>query len=475
MFDSPPSVPRTPPVASAVRRYRLVVVAVLAICVLASVAITVLLPARPVATAKLTLQDPRGNSVFRPTNLPPADLATYTTGRASFAHSGPVLTAAAATLADGKTEKYLSDHTASAVGAGSDIIKIDATGKTKVQSVAMANAVAAAYQKLSLADTQTAAATALKSIAESRTAAEQASATDPSGKTASGRSLSTTLANLDSSAATIRLNAALFADGVSYVQPADPSMVASSGNAVKNIVAGILIGLLFGVALAVAMASRRRPLEDAEDAHEILVAPMLGELTQTRHGVRPAQYDVIASALTAAMPRGVIAITDCRQASRSAGAAVNIVLALATNGTRIGLLDAGGSNRQSVARVLDVRVEPGMASTELQVAEGVIEVNVADPRRTSDALSVLSDMRSRCDLVVVLYPSVEELGASRILKASDSALVMVPAGELSSRLTRLRHVLALLDVPVLGYVFTRGRISSSATANKFSRTAAHRK
>jgi len=50
------------------------------------------------ASAKLTLVDPRGNSVFRQGNSSAVDLARYTTERAAFARSDAVLNEAATAL-----------------------------------------------------------------------------------------------------------------------------------------------------------------------------------------------------------------------------------------------------------------------------------------------------------------------------------------------------------------------------------------
>ena len=473
MFESPVVVPRTPSIVSSVRRYALLALLIFDACVLAAVALTLAVAPKPVATAQLTLDDPRGNSVFRQSNLPAADLASYTEGRASFAHSGPVLSRASALLGGTPTDSYLYDHSAAAVGTNSSVLEIEVTGESESQAVAAANAISAAYQELSAAQTSTDAETALRSLATSRQAALRASTDDPSGQTAAGRSLSTTLAELDSRASEIRLNAALFGDGVSQVQPANVARTGSTGSAVKNIAAGALLGILFGVAAAVALASRQRPLEEPEDAYDILGAPMLGELSRSRHGSASAQYDIVASALTAAMPRGTVAITDCRPGRGATDAGANIALALATGGSRLGLIDAGGGHYQ-LSNLLGDRVQSAGAPHEFPVADGLVEVGFADPSRGNEVLTVLADMHSRCDLVVVLCPSVEEPGAAQILRASDSAVVLVPAGELSARLTRLRHTLALLDVPVLGYVFTRGDIPFDSGAARAPVTTVQR-
>ena len=475
MFESPVVVPRTPSILSSVRRYALLTLLIFDACVLAAVALTLAVAPKPVALAQLTLDDPRGNSVFRQSNLPAADLASYTEGRASFAHSGPVLARASAMLGGNPTQDYLYDHSSAAVGTNSSVLEVKVTGQSDAQAVAAANAIAAAYQELSAAQTTSDAETALRSLATSRQAALRASTDDPAGETAAGRSLSTTLAELDSRSSEIRLNAALFGDGVSQVQPANAAQTGSTGSAVKNIAAGALLGILFGVGAAVALASRQRPLEEPDDAYDILGAPLLGELSRSRHGSSAsAQYDVVASALTAAMPRGTVAITDCRPGSGATGAGANIALALATGGSRMGLLDAGGGHYQLSSLLGDRAQSAAGSPNEFPVADGLVEVGFADARRGNEVLTVLADMHSRCDLVVVLCPSVEEPGAAQILRASDSAVVLVPAGELSARLTRLRHTLALLDVPVLGYVFTRGDIPFDTAAARTPVTSVQR-
>lgn len=443
MFDSQPVAPRTPAVGTAIRRYWVLASAVFAVCVLAAVAVTLLSPPKPVATAKLTLDDPRGNSVFRQNNLPPADLSTYTAGRASFAASEPVLTRASQLLAGSKSELYLSKHVTASIGAQSDILKIRAKGDSVGQAVTIANAVATAYQDLSAQQTSDAAAAALTSISDSRVAAIRAAAGDTTGKTAAGRSLSTTLAALDSSASDIRLNAVLFNDGVSYNEPADKSQTSLSGSAVKNIAASILVGLLFAVAAAVAMASRRRPVEAPEDVYGILSAPLLGELNASyTNGRKAAQYDVIASAVAAVVPQGTIAVIDCGTRPRPAGVTSLIARAVANTGISTGLLNASG------------RVEESFADAN-------VDVSVADPGRLGEVSSELAKLRSRCDVVFMVCPSLDERGSAPLLKSSDTVIVVVPMGERGAHLTRIRHTLSLLDSPVLGFVFARGQIRLS--------------
>src|SRR4051812_15276194 len=121
MFESAPMGPRTPAVTSAVKRYIAIAIAAFMVCAGAGVLITALSPAKPVATTKLTLDDPRGNSVFRSSNLPPADLATYTTGRAAYAHSVPVLDRATQLLGSKHSERWLADRVKTSIGASSDI------------------------------------------------------------------------------------------------------------------------------------------------------------------------------------------------------------------------------------------------------------------------------------------------------------------------------------------------------------------
>ena len=236
--------------------------------------------------------------------------------------------------------------------------------------------------------------------------------------------------------------------------------------------AGILVGLLAAIALPVAVASRRRPLEQAEEAHEILGAPMLGEVVSGR-GKSQVSYDIIASALAAAVPRGSIALTDSRSSQRSAGVMTNVAFAVAAQGGRVGLLDAAGG-RHGVARSLNIYEGPVTMTTEFEVGEGILEVATANPRKPSEVVAALAELRQRCDRVIVACPSLEEAGAAQILRASDAAVVIVPAGELSARVTRLRSLLSLLDVAVLGFVFTHGRISANAAVAQLPRTTAQR-
>ena len=454
MYDSPVLVPRSPSIAAAVRRYRALAATVLVACVLAAVAVTLLLAPRPVATASLTLDDPRGNSVFRQSNLPPADLASYTAGRARFAHSQPVLARAAADLSGSVSTAYLATHSTAGIVSGTDTLAIAVTAGHKAEAVRLANALAGAYTELSSEQTTATANAALASLDASRRAAT-AGAGDPTS--AAGRAASTTIAALDARAADIRLAAALFDDGVSATEPATAADVASSGSTARNLAAGVLLGILLGVAAAVAAASRKRPVEDPEDAHDALDAPLLGEVSRSRHSATTAQYDVVAATLRAAIPRGTVAVTDCGDRRRPLGAVASVATALATGGARVGLLDAAGGGLADLVRPVD---------NELRTPDGVVELATADARYPATVRAAIADLHTRCALVVVLCPAVQDAGAAQVLQASDTALLLVPAGELAAKLLRLRHVLALLDVPVLGYVFTRGRIPFSAPAER---------
>jgi Mrp family chromosome partitioning ATPase len=482
----------TPGLLASAWRYRWMTLLIVFQAALLGFASTAFLPEDPpVANASMALADPRSSTVLRVSGGASGDLKRYTANRAEFVRSSRVL-AEASRLLDGR---YRPDQLASLVSAdvldNTDVIRVSATGRTRDDAVDIADAVTTAYSNISAQDTKMAAEAALdvvnSRIREIRRSISAGASSGPRGAAAAQ-----TLAALEAQASQVSTFAALFGSGVVFTNPAKAVGSANRGPSTRNGVLGALVGFLIAMAVAWMRADRDQRIDDAEDAADLLGAPLFGDIPDlgrreertklqdiTRMPVE--SYQFATTALRLGLRSGVVLVVSADWHDGRTTTAANVAAGAAREGLRIALVD-GDSRNQGLSRLIGVEVGhlglTDVAAGRADLNSCIIPVRLGEgpllsvvpagrfhdgvpsdfrSRQMSATLAALSEVH---DLVVVDCPPLLKVpDASALAGHADGVLAVVRAGSAVSRLQALRQQLDLLPARLVGYVVTRPRRS----------------
>lgn len=216
------------------------------------------------AKAVVALTDPRGNSIFRQGSSANIDLTRYTAERAAFAESEKVLALAVQALGGDATAETVDKQVEVKPNPDTSILSITAQAPTSEEAIEIADAVANAYQELSLEETKAKGALALSGLDAQRQEA-LAIIRNPSASAAEVAAGTQTLSTVNARAAEIESSAELFGNGVAFADPARPVKKSGLTALVRNGVAGAMIGLVIGAAIAWVLADRQQKRQRIED------------------------------------------------------------------------------------------------------------------------------------------------------------------------------------------------------------------
>src|SRR3954447_584960 len=229
------SVPTQPPSADvpseislveAVWRYRIMALAIVLVCVVASAGATELLFKGASAKGQFAVTDPTNKDYLQMGIVSGPSYASYTAQRAAFAKSGTVLQRAAKIISDGGGPSYGTSELRAVVQTSTKpdggVVEVNATASTVPKAAAIVNAVMTAYQQLT--------ADAIGARRTSQLRATQTTEAKISGQIAlmtvkSGRqyqSLVNSLIRLQSSETQLQIDANRHDDGVQFINRADP-------------------------------------------------------------------------------------------------------------------------------------------------------------------------------------------------------------------------------------------------------------
>lgn len=492
--------PQQPTLLDIVRQSWLLLLAAVLGAGTIGLALSPLQPVRYRSDARLLLADPRSESLFRDGTSAAGDRSRYVGNQAEFVASTPVLTRAVALVGDG-TVKGIRERLSVRPSADLDIITIQASDATAEGAAALANAVAAAYQELVLADVQAnaerAAAQLERAQAGLRTRISELEAT-LAGQTGSEAlqverdAAVSQLVSLEGRARQISVDAALYGSGVQLFEAAEPPDRRTQPKPLRNAVLAGLLGLLGASALAWWRAEHARSIEGRQDAAAVLGAPLLGEVPDFSavgvDGFAPAltaptspageAYQFLVAAIEFALEGTggrTVAVTSARPGDGKTVTALNLAIAAARDGREVLVVDAD-VRRQGLTRLTDVAPAPGLTNLAderepLQTctaalalaADHLLVVPCGSPVpdaagffRTPGFRRALARVREHADLAILDAPPLLAVAdTSAVASQADGIVIVVLQGTPRRLLEEVRERLDFVGTPVLGYVFNR--------------------
>lgn len=257
----------------------------------------------------------------------------------------------------------------------------------------------------------------------------------------------------------------------------------------RNLAVGVLLGAMLGIGLAVLRELLDNTVKDQKALEEVTGASAVGfvPFDKRLQDVPPIQFDTDNSGVAEAVrklrtnlqflavddPPRLILITSTTPSEGKSTMAINIALALAEAEHNVVLVD-GDLRRPRLAKYLDVVGSVGFStvlsgrsslSDVLQqtkfprltiLAAGPVPPNPSQLLGSLAAKSILAELRSRFDYVIVDSPPLLAVSDAAVLAAdADGTLVMVRSGK--TKRDQLAHAMgSLRDVgaTVLGVVLT---------------------
>jgi tyrosine-protein kinase len=386
-------------------------------------------------------------------------------------------------------------------------VSIGATDSDPRSAAALANAVGTAYEQVTEERAAADASRAIESLEELRNRYQadlDASPRSPDGRpTTRQEQLASQITDLQQREQDITTQAAVYASGVEYFEPAEPPTSPSQPTPKLAAALGGLLGLLAAWAWAWWAAARDQRAEGRGEPARILEAPLLGEVPRQRvPQVRtgdPVRQPALAPALedayhfiVAAMEHelaGVggksIAVTSVGSGDSKTSTALQIGNAASQENRKILLIDADARMRHlsecvGVAEVASERnglKRPMRRGQRVDANEYIdrlvstdsgmvlpVASNTTDPRHptgSDHAVDVRHAVRSlgeMFDLVLIDAPALlATSGALGIAEQADGVVLIVSHQVALSELRDVRDRLAFVKTPLIGYVYVRPR------------------
>lgn len=427
------------------------------------------------ATTTLYLTDPRGTPVFRDGSSTPTDLARYARQRAEFADSAAVHEAVATSInASGaaditETTETIDDAVVTGTTSTADV-RIDCTTDSTLRSLLICDEVVAAYLDLTEADTTRRADASVGAfLAERERLVEQQG--DPA-----------TIDQIDLKVADTRSKAALFGNGVEFVEPAEVNEDSRILPALQYMIAALLFAAFALAIIAWFRAGRRPVITTSSDATSILDAPLLGEVTEAPAQIFDptvppgAAYQLLATSLGAVEPEGGVILTATATPSNLASETVTrLAVAAAREGRRVLVIDANLRDRRvsrlfgfdqavggftellaGLTTVDDIRRRVGVggeASLDLVIGGRAVD-DPAGLFRSQAARSIMHTLRERYELILVDVPPLLTVADGAALAGeSDGLILIVERGTDATDLEIVRQRLGVLRTELLGVVY----------------------
>jgi Mrp family chromosome partitioning ATPase/capsular polysaccharide biosynthesis protein len=301
-------------------------------------------------------------------------------------------------------------------------------------------------------------------------------------------------ATLIARANSIEVDAELAAGGVSLFSEARlPDQPA--GISFEIILAlALAVGLALASALAYYLALRRWGTAGRDSPRAVLGAPLLAEVpnfklegiessTPVRTNPSSASAEafrfaasVIDIRMTGAESRSLMIVSATQGAGRTTFVA-NAGIAAAAEGLDVLLLDAdfakqdlnrlltSGIPRSGLTDVVDGDTSLEAAALQIQVGGGQTVSVLSRGSKLVEAASYLRSSHSRTffdlvadqfDLVLIDGPLILQVAYGSVLaRYADAAIVVVEHGTEIQALEELREHLSLIELPILGYVYTK--------------------
>jgi Mrp family chromosome partitioning ATPase len=421
------------------------------------------------ASTTLFLTDPRGTPVFRDGSSTPTDLARYARQRAEFADSAAVHEAVATAIGPPETAASIDDAVVTRTTTSADV-RVECTAADGDRAVRICDQVVDAYLELTEADTSARADATVEAFL-----LERDRLVEENGGQA-------TIDEIDLNIAEVRSEAALFGNGVEFVEPSEVNDDARILPALQYTIAAMLFAAFAMAIIAWFRAGRQPVVSTSSDASASVDAPLLGEITEppADHfdpAVPPgAAYQLLATSLGAVDPDGGVVLTATATASTHASeTAARLAVAAAREGRRVLVVDANLRERR-ISRLFGFEQSVGGFTELLAGLHDLDEVRrrvgvggeasldlviggraVDDPAglfRSQAARSMLSTLRHRYDLILVDVPPLLDVAdGSALAGESDGIVLIVERGTDARDLDIVRQRLEVLRTDLLGVVY----------------------
>lgn len=278
-------------------------------------------------------------------------------------------------------------------------------------------------------------------------------------------------------------------DGVNLLSPAQLPKEADGPGTLIVALLFAFVGALIAASVSYVLVHRRSRIESKYEPEEVLDAPLLGSLPAARATGRLAvvddpggqtayDYRFAASALdlrTNATKAKTLLSVSAHGGEDRAVVVGNLAAALALSGIRVLVIDADFQS-QSLTRHLYERLPRNGLVQLIAGWVGLDEVSQSVPLgggdtldvipqspldeegiallRTSGAESVFVDVASGYDVVLIDAPAVLDAAYTATLaRFVDGVLVVADFGMATSDIEELSDRLALVETPIIGYVF----------------------
>lgn len=468
-----------PGLIESLRQYWLLAATVVVVFAVAGLGLSLSSSATYVSTAKIGLSDPASNSS-------PAGLSRYTALVAQSVKSDDVLKPAAAKLAN-TSPSNLRGVVSATSDPDSNVVYITAAAASQQLAADRANAVLSVLKDTVGTKAEVKREAFRKSLVDRRTAAEEL-ITKPGNRSAALiQNAQQTLTFIAQQEIAVANEAAQFGDGVSFVTLGlVPAKAGLKDAALQGIIGG-LVGAILATIGCWIIADRRRQIGDASIPAVVTGARLLGEVPTLRGGAArsltnfadmPApSFEFAAAGLWSSLEDGVFMVSGAEHGAGSSTTVANLAAAFARDGRRVVVVDADGLDR-TITRIAGIAegsaglsdvlthrspledalraVDLGDATSVAVLPAGRPEADLASLLRTSVMSETLERLREWYDLIIIDTPplTTSAEGAS-LARSVDGVLFVVGRGTRLRRVERLRDRLALLQVPLLGYVFNR--------------------
>jgi Mrp family chromosome partitioning ATPase len=273
---------------------------------------------------------------------------------------------------------------------------------------------------------------------------------------------------------------------------------------------GLVAGVLAGTALAYALALRRRKIASRQDPAAMYGVPMIAETpaykvrgdippvagdphSAVAEGFRFAAVSVERACTAHEMPLSLAFISPLEGAGKSTIVA-NLALAMAEGGTRLLVVDGDAADGGVTARLLPgIRVTEGFeqilsgqrgfaecvepspynsAITVLGYAPATQRL-VTGAARLRAAQALLAQAKTTFDIVLIDCPALLQVAdATELVNAADAAIIVVNPGERIPDHLEMVDWLKQAGPDVIGYLYNRAPVRSHSARHRRGGSAA---
>ncbi len=282
--------------------------------------------------------------------------------------------------------------------------------------------------------------------------------------------------------ATLAANSGLLGSGVQLAETPTLEPELGSPKPMRNAAIGAMLGVVVLLGLLWWRAGRDPVAGAAEMVEPLIGAPLLVELRPA--GRRPDRrvfdeaFDDLTAAVTAASDTNVLLVAPVSEDARRPALALWIASALGRGGRRTIVVDAAGGGL--LTESMGGRESPGLSEAggrggsirelvrSLEIAPGVSVSMLGAgrwpdmPDRTAPLGRALKELLSSFETVVVDAPAGGSLAAVVTSGVHNAGIAVATPETPVGAITTLRREFALLGVPLLGFVFVRGRLPGDA-------------